>query len=355
LVYCLPLVAGKQEIGVVQLGYAGPIPSPPTKYLPRMLNLAEQAAQVIGQAWTSVKNQKLALTYQIALKQEREREVVQGKDPLQRSIQEASSPDTGSDRPFLEIRCFGAFELYRQGKLVTPEMFPRRGALTLLKVLLIHGGRPVPRDVLVELLWPEADPEATANRLYVLMHTLRRVVEPLHQDQRWVYVCGGGNRYYFNPDAPFRLDVREFLENVSLGERLERAGDVTAAISAYEAAVNLYRGNLLEEEPYAEWCWEEREHLKQVCHDVLRKLAIFYLEKDSAEKSIMAYRRTLRIDHLREDNYRGLMQALWAAGRRDEALREYRVCIDVLQRELGVDPLPETQQLFSLIRNNHGP
>ena len=49
------------------------------------------------------------------------------------------------------------------------------------------------------------------------------------------------------------------------------------------------------------------------------------------------------------------MRALQVAGRRDEALREYRVCRDTVRRELDVDPLRETEQLYSLIRNNRGP
>jgi DNA-binding SARP family transcriptional activator len=231
-------------------------------------------------------------------------------------------------------------------------MFDRRKALTLLKILLIHDGHPVRGETLAELLWPEADPKTAMNRLYVLVHTLRRVVEPSTQDQRWVFICSDGGRYYFNSEAPYRLDVREFREYVSLGERLERDGDVTAASHAYEAAVNRYRGNLLEDEPYADWCGEQREHLREQCLAVLGKLATYHLQQDAPEKSVERCRQALRIDPLREGNHRQLMRALWVAGRRDEALREYRVCKDLLRRELDVDPLSETEELYSLIRND---
>ena len=136
---------------------------------------------------------------------------------------------------------------------------------------------------------------------------------------------------------------------------MERAARVAPAIESYEAAVNLYRGDLLEEDPYAEWCWGEREHLREVCLSVLGRLASFYLEQDAAEKSISAYKQALRIDPLREENHRGLMRALLAVGRRDEALREYHTCKDNLRRELEVEPLPETKQLYSLIRNSPAP
>lgn len=355
MVYCLPLMAGGEEVGVVQLGYAGRRPSPPTAYLPILLNLAERAAQAIKLAWMVLPNQRLAQSRLTAPTDEPRAEVAQKEGPRQRRSREDHSPDTGSVRSFLEIRCLGGFELYRQGKLVTSEMFQRRGALTLLKILLIHGGRPVPRDVLAEYLWPEAGSQGAANRLHVLVHALRRVVEPSREGRHWVFICSDGDRYYFNPEAPYLLDVEEFRESVMLGQRLERAADVTPAIDAYEAAVKLYRGDLLEEEPYAEWCWGEREHLKEVCLSVLGRLATVYLERDAPAKSIMAYRQALRIDPLREENHRGLMGALLVAGQHDEALRAYRVCSDILHRELEVEPLPETEQLYSLIRNNGGP
>lgn len=356
MVYCLPLVAGsKQEVGVVQLGYTGRSPSPPTKYLASLLNLADVAAPAIRLAWMNLQNQQLAQSRLSALEQVVGQEAAHGDSQFQLQEQKAHSLDTGTGSPFLEIRCFGAFELYRQGKLVTSDMFPRRGALTLLKILLMFGGRPVPRDSLAEILWPEADPQASANRLYVLAHTLRRVLEPLEQDQNWVFIRSDGDLYYFNPEAPYRLDLEDFKEFVRLGERQERQGDTTAAIDAYESALNLYRGDLFEQEPYAEWCWEEREHLKEICLTVLRRLAAFYLDRNAPNESIERYRQALRIDSLREENYRGLMEALWLAKRRDEALREYQVCKDVLQRELEVEPLPETEQLYLFIRNNYAP
>lgn len=355
MVYCLPLVAGGEPVGIVQLGYAGRSPSPPTKYLPALLNLAEGAAQVTGQTWKNLRSQQLAQSRLRAWDQGQRPKVAQEEGPFQRHTRTTGTPDVESDRPFLEIRCFGAFELYRQGILITPDTFKRRGALTLLKILLIQGGRPVPRDALAELLWPEADPQAAKNRLFVLAHSLRRVVEPLEQQRGWTFICSDGDRYYFNPDSPCRLDLSEFWEHATRGERLEREGDIAGVVTAYEAAMSLYRGDLLEEEPYAEWCWAEREHLKEICLSILRRLATFYLEQDTPEKSIDRYRQALRIDPVREENYRGLMQALWVARRRDEALREYQVCRDILRRDLDVDPLPETEHLYSLIRNNCGP
>jgi DNA-binding SARP family transcriptional activator len=343
-------MVGGEKVGVVQIGYGGHGPSPPTKYLAALLTTADQAALAVRQAWKNMQNQERVLRLHHTASQEASKGFDGLEGSPERPLPEADGSPEEPGSPFLEIRCLGAFELYRQGRLAVPDMLKRRKAMNLLQILLIHGGHRVARDALEELLWPEADPEAAANRFYVLVHTLRRLVEPSHQDQHWVFICNDGDRYYFNPEAPYRLDIREFREYIGLGERRERQGDVSEAIDAYETAVELYRGDLLEDESYAEWCYEEREVLKEMFLATLRRLAGLHMEQSVPEKSVEAYRRALTVDPLREENHQGLMRALWAAGRRDEALRQYQICREVLLRELDVGPLVETDELEIHIR-----
>ncbi|MBI3965173.1 MAG: winged helix-turn-helix domain-containing protein [Chloroflexi bacterium] len=51
---------------------------------------------------------------------------------------------------------------------------PRRRSLTLLKILLTRYGKPMHREELIDLLWPEADPQSAGALLNVVVHYLRR-------------------------------------------------------------------------------------------------------------------------------------------------------------------------------------
>jgi DNA-binding SARP family transcriptional activator len=146
-------------------------------------------------------------------------------------------------------------------------------ALTLLKILLVHAGRPVPRDMLVELLWPGIDPSVGASRFCVVVHTLRQVVEPSASGHRWVFIQSDEDCYSFDTRAPGWLDIEEFRASVARGHGAEEAGALDAATRAYDDAVRLYRGDLLEDEPAAEWCGVEREHLRETFLGVLKRLA----------------------------------------------------------------------------------
>src|SRR5207244_2625849 len=59
--------------------------------------------------------------------------------------------------------------------------------------------------------------------------------------------------------------------------------------------------------------------------------------------------RLLTLDPLQEPMHRALMQLYVDAGRRPAALRQYQLCVDVLRRELDVEPESATKALYQTI------
>jgi len=208
----------------------------------------------------------------------------------------------------------------------------------------------VPKDTLIDYLWPENPLKVRTSQFYVLVHELRRLLEPPDAKGSWLFVRNEGDRYYFNWHAPCRIDVREFEAIAAVGRKAEAEGDAAAAIAAYEAAADLYRGDFMEDEPFADWCQWERERLREAYLEMLQRLAALWGGSGAWERSVRVLRAALRVDPLREEVHRALMHALWASGRRAEAVRQYQVCRELLLRELDVAPLPETKHLLERIR-----
>lgn len=256
--------------------------------------------------------------------------------------------------PHLSVRCFGSFELRVDGAPVLPRAVGRKKALTLLKVLLTHHGRPVTKDALIESLWPGGDPATKTSQLYVLVHELRRLLEPPTCGEP-VHVLTDADRYRFEPSGAARIDLWEFRALAELGVNCHEQGDAARAVAAFEAAVALYRGDFMADEPYADWCQQERELLRETCLELLQRLAALTAAAAEWDRSVRFLRTAVDLDPLRERNHRELMQALWAVGRRDEAVRQYHLCQGLLRRELGVPPLTETKRLFEQIRLRPSP
>ena len=349
LSHCVPLIAYGEHVGLVQMRYPDMRPSPATHHLALLGSVASRAAQALKRARDSIEEREKMARYQTVLVQKLGERL--GVEQAHKDVADATTDADGQAHPFLDLRCLGPFRIYRQGSLITPDMIRRRGSMTLLKVLLTRAGRAIPRDEIAEIMWPETDPQLTTNRLFVLVHTLRQLVEPEPRERGWAFVCGDGDYYRFNTGGACYVDFLEFRKHVFLGERLQAEGDIAGSISIYEKALALYRGDFLEDDPYAEWCWEERETLRERYLNVVLQLASLQLGQGKTQRAIDLYQMGLKTDPLREEMYRGLMHTLWLAGRRSEALRQYRLCEEVLERELGVAPGPEVLKVLQQIRN----
>ncbi|HEX9386267.1 MAG TPA: winged helix-turn-helix domain-containing protein, partial [Anaerolineales bacterium] len=120
---------------------------------------------------------------------------------------------------------------------------PTSRGLSLLKYLLLHHKQSIPREVLMDIFWPDAEPETARNNLNVAMHSLRRALRALIFLPVIVFEAGA---YGLEPNLQVWLDVAEFERCVKAGQRLEARSQTTAALTEYETAVSLYQGDFLE-------------------------------------------------------------------------------------------------------------
>jgi DNA-binding SARP family transcriptional activator len=125
-----------------------------------------------------------------------------------------------------------------------------------------------------------------------------------------------------------------------------------------EQAAAIYGGDLLSgfslDEPlFEEWLVPERERLRELALEALAKLLACQRKTGASERAIRTAVRLLALDPLQEAVHRALMSLYLRQHRRGAALKQYQVCIDVLQRELGSEPEPETKQLYLELLRQH--
>lgn len=273
------------------------------------------------------------------------------------ALEAAPAGEHASAAPaLLDLRCFGRFAVFWGGQPIPPERFARSRALTLLKILLTNYGKSVHREVLVSLLWGDEPLKDPARQLKVVAHYLRRALDPGRgAGERGPWVVSSGDGYAFDVAAPHRLDYQDFLSLVHWANRLRHRGEADAALAAHEAAARMYTGDYLEDEPYSDWCATEREHLRETLLSTLWEAASLRLELSDAEGALACHRRALLVDPVREDVHRELMRVLWREGRHGDALRQYRLCCEALERELGTGPSEETRALHERLTAHRSP
>jgi predicted ATPase/DNA-binding SARP family transcriptional activator len=238
----------------------------------------------------------------------------------------------------LRIRLFGTPDVSFRGQ---PVMLARRQTRALL-FRIAASAQAVAREALFALLWPDV-PESQARRnLTVLLNHLRRelpipnLIEAsdgavsLHRDAIWTDVA---------------------TLNVMLGTALERR-----SVRDLENGLALLRGPFLQgfslaaSPDYDAWLAQEREAWQRHMLDVLSALTDAHTARRDYAPAIAAARRYLELDALAENMHRRLMGLYAASGDRPAALRQFDACVEALERDLDVSPLPETWALWESIR-----
>lgn len=226
---------------------------------------------------------------------------------------------------------------------------PTSRGLSVLKYLLLHHKQNIPREVLMEVFWPDAELETARNSLNVAMHNLRKALRAVLQQPIIVYQYGA---YSLDPSLQVWLDVDEFEKCIKAGQHFESRDQLKAAVAQYESAISLYQGDLLEQNPYEEWIIQDRERLRVAYLDTVERMSQIYFHQENYAACITVCQRILSYDPCREDAYCLLMRCYSRQGQDHLALRQYQNCVKALHNELDVEPAPETTQLYSRIRRH---
>src|SRR5215468_1035156 len=214
-------------------------------------------------------------------------------------------------------------------------------ARALLGFLAAQGGQAVSRERLADLLWPYQGSDQARHSLRNCLLELRKALGPQ------------AGAYLMADFASCR--VQDTIVDLDRFERLSRSRQR----AELHTAADLYRGEFLadfhiDSEPFQEWLAAERDRTLVLVCDILQRLSAAQDAAGEAEAAIQSGRRLVALDPLSEFGQRVLMRAYARAGRRGEALRQYKSCAETLKRELGVAPDGETQALANDIARAGG-
>jgi len=248
--------------------------------------------------------------------------------------------------PPIRAHLFGAFRLQVGGVIVPDRAWPRRSARTLLLLLLVTSSRRLPRDQVLDLLWPDAPSRSADGALRKAVHALRRILQPDLRDGRAsAYLDVGSETIALRAGIDLWLDVDAFEAELATARTLpheQRRPHLREALSHYG-------DDLLSGEPYADWANAPRERLRDRRRRAVLELADLDLTAGDPGATISPLVQVLEADRTDEAVLRAAMRAMASAGRRDDAIRWYQRGIDALRDDLDVEPEDETRDLADQI------
>lgn len=234
------------------------------------------------------------------------------------------------DSSTLTIHLLGMPSVQRAGESL---VLPRRRTRALVYYLAAQFG-PIARDQVLNLLWPDHERQSAQQILRTTLHSARRALGSalLASDDMLAL------------DATVDLRILALAVNSTEGNELD-----------LRAALDQYRGDLLEgfalndSEPFSDWLAGERERARLLAIRGLTRLARLSEQRGDYQAALDALSRALSFDPLQEDLQRSAMRLHYLSGDRVGAIRRFEYLRDLLDEEIGVPPMAETQTLYDAI------
>ena len=247
------------------------------------------------------------------------------------------------------VRLFGPLRIEDDERTLGPRDLGGARPKQVLEILLAERGHRVSVDRLAERLWPRDRPANVPGSLQTFVSMLRRQLTSNRERARALIVTEP-EAYRVATDL-IDLDLDRFD---ALLERSARE-PTRLARASLEQALDLVRGEVLEDEPYATWALDLRGSYQGRLLGVRLDAAEAALAERDLVDALAHSDAAAELDRFSERAHRGAMLALYALDRQHEALARYRAFRAMLDEELGLEPTAETRALEAAILRQEGP
>ncbi|MEU5956947.1 BTAD domain-containing putative transcriptional regulator [Streptomyces sp. NPDC047525] len=231
---------------------------------------------------------------------------------------------------------------------------PEPKVRALLANLLIHQGRPVPADVLIDGLWGERLPGNPANSLQTKISQLRRALEKAEPGARELVAYGPAGYLLRAPEGVAPEELTDAARFVALTSRAYDANgthdtfDARTRVSLLSEALTLWSGPAYADFRDAEFvrvAVARLEEQRLTAQEVRAELRLDLAAPGEHAALADELADLVAEQPLRERLRGAYMRALYLAGRPTEALDAYRDLRERLADDLGMDPGAELAAL----------
>jgi DNA-binding SARP family transcriptional activator len=261
------------------------------------------------------------------------------------------SRGSGAQRaPRLQVYCLGTFRVERDQAILSDAAWKSKLAKTLLKMLLARDDHKLLRGQVMDMLWPDIGPEKQLAAYSVMLHRMRKTLEPEAGPEpgKDVFCIQHDRDVLALNSARVWTDVGEFRKRFGLATRLKRTQDAKA-LEAYESALAVYQGDFLPDDAYSDWAVDARERLRAHYHKALEDAGELAELLEDRNKAAHFHDLRFASDPCNEKSCRWLMAWHITNGHRSEAVRIYERCERALSRDMDMEPEEQTRKVYRRI------
>lgn len=239
----------------------------------------------------------------------------------------------------LRISTFGGLVVSMGAYTVEARLLRQRRAGELLALLLSRPGYTLSAEQVTNAMCPDKEPSAGKDFYHHAISTLRRILEPDLSDRRFPcrYLEVSEEHVTLILPPGSKIDFIEFQHHIQDRQ--------------WEQALSIYQGEFLPLIRYVEWTLPLRQHFADQYEQALLARAAECLSAGDATACLTLARRVLLHNDWQEQAVALGMRAALALGDRASALKLYHRLEKDLEKELGIEPQTELQQLYLTIKS----
>jgi len=205
---------------------------------------------------------------------------------------------------------------------------------------LAANNKPVSKEKVQFIFWPDSNPTSAKHNLSVYLYEIKKYFPNLIFN----------DREYLRITESTDVDVRLFESGLS---NVDAIGQ-----SDLKDMIDLYLGDfldgftLLDSPEFESWKTMEQEHYVSLYIRGLAGSAAYHKNKGDYQQSIMDLQEALNLDPLQESLYREIMLLHYKSGDYLKVSQTYSKIKEILQNEIGISPMSETEALYNSIMTN---
>lgn len=248
------------------------------------------------------------------------------------------------------VKTFGGLEITNDNVTVNiVELFGKQ-LVNLLQVLLFHSEKPVQKDELIDILWPESKNPSSALKfsIFRLRSELNEI--DFFKDKEVIVTTRKG--YIVNPNLDWNIDFVELQKAYNqINEGAELLDEKEFKIA--RKIFRLYQGRFYASPSQLHWILQKQEVFRQMyVKTMMRTSCYLYTQKRYDEMMLMNYQAVL-IEPFNEGLHYYYMKGLVATRNYREALKYYDELNDIFLSELGTGLSKRFKQLYDIIIADH--
>lgn len=248
------------------------------------------------------------------------------------------------------VKTFGGLEITNDNVTVNiVELFGKQ-LVNLLQVLLLHSEKPVQKDELIDILWPESKNPSSALKfsIFRLRSELNEI--DFFKDKEVIVTTRKG--YILNPNLDWNIDFVELQKAYNqINEGAELLDEKEFKIA--RKIFRLYQGRFYASPSQLHWILQKQEVFRQMyVKTMMRTSCYLYTQKRYDEMMLMNYQAVL-IEPFNEGLHYYYMKGLVATRNYREALKYYDELNDIFLSELGTGLSKRFKQLYDIIIADH--